>query len=65
MSFEDWDRIYRIVQKHALIRNEINLEANKLKRLEIVKKVLSSRGKSEILWYPEEYRQIAMDALHI
>lgn len=46
-----------------MILNEIRLKANKKKRLEILSNVLNKNSKSEILWYPEEYRQLVVDDL--
>jgi hypothetical protein len=41
MPFENWERIYRVTQKHTLIRLKPILKTMKLKRQEILKAQVS------------------------
>lgn len=58
LNFEDFDRLIRIIQKHAFIRLDIILEEDSEKRLNILREQ-GQFGHG----YGEEYRQMVINSL--
>jgi hypothetical protein len=59
LSYEDFDRVYRIIQKHANLRLNIILEEESMKRLNLLHKQQNS---NQISCFTDEYRQLAVGA---
>ena len=58
LSLEDWDRIFRIVNKHVLLQSEFIVGQNMQMRLEILKQDRRQSGKETE--YSDTYRALAV-----
>ena len=56
LSYEDFDRIARIIMKHGFLRVDLMLEEASFKRLELLKKQGAHASLSE------DYRQLVLDS---
>ena len=54
LSFEDFDRLSRVIQKHAILRIDLMLEQDVQKRLSVLQQHGLYGG------FEEEYRELAL-----
>ena len=59
LAFEDFDRTFRLIQKHALLRLDILLEEDTDKRLNLLRNYGSFGG-----GFNEDYREMVIDSLN-
>jgi len=60
LNFEDWNRIFRIVSKHVQLNSEYLLKPFKTQRLKLLRSLRLNRQNWRSIWYPKEYRDLAM-----
>ena len=68
LPFEDWDRIFRIVNKHVLLQSEVLLAQDCRARVELLKShhrgTLPIKDSWRSRWYTDKYREIALNSFN-